>query len=117
MTATGMVRKPFTPETVEVGDFVSYTMVTDTQVYEVVAKTAKTITVRRARDGDFKESKHEGGNPYPLVWTGQVADPDAEPRVLRWRKDGTIRSHRSGNPFRFATVIEGHPVRYTDYRF
>jgi hypothetical protein len=118
MANTGrMVRKALTPSTVEVGDFVAETLVTDTLVYEVVGVTAATIKVRKTSDGDKVTSKNVDGNPYPIVWTSQVPDPDAPVRTVRYRKDGTFRSHRSGNPYRYATVIDGAPVRYTDYRF
>jgi len=107
---------PTTPEAPTVGSFVRELLVTDTRVYEVVAVTARTLTLRPTRDTDWSKSENRDGNPYPLVWTGQQPDPTAPTRLVRLRKDGTYRTHRSANPLRPATVVDGHVARFTDYR-
>lgn len=106
----------FEPWTPRVGDFVTEVLVTDTVTYEVVAKTPKTLRIRRTRHGEIVKRTNEGGNPYPCVWHEAVSDPGATERVVRLRKDGCYRSAKYGNPLRPATVIDGKPVSYTDYR-
>lgn len=114
--------------------FVQFTLVTDTEVFEVVARTAKTVTIRRTKRGERIGSHHVDGNPYPLVYTEAVAFTEAEAaeyaayepqygvqepldRVVRLRKDGTFRVARWANPLRPATVIDGKAVTFTDYRY
>ena len=105
-----------TSETIFVGEI----LVTDTIVYEIIARTTKTITVRRTKDGASKPERDlrvDGGtDPQcpPVMWTEQVPDENGNVSVLRLRKDGTYRMGRSSNPL-FA--IEGTPKRRTDYRF
>ena len=100
----------------QVGDFLAWTMVTDTVVYEVVKTTASTITVRRTRGGDVVRRHNVDGDPYPLVYTAERPDPTASTRVLRRRADGTFRVGNGANPMRPAITHEGVPVSLTDYR-
>jgi hypothetical protein len=105
---------PFAPQ---VGDFVAETLVTDTVVYEVVAVTAKTIQVRTTRGtNNVLKSENRGGNPYPVQWTEVLSDPTGKVRRLGKRKDGTFRWAANSGKFRAATLIDGKPVNYTDYR-
>ena len=101
----------------KVGDFVSETLVTDTRTYEVVATTAKTIKVRTTSQGDVVKSESRDGNPWPLTWTEVVSDPNGRVFTLRLRKDGTYRMGDGANRLRPATVVDGKPTSYTDYRF
>ena len=110
-----MTTTNFTPQ---VGSFVQYTMVTDTQVYEVVKVTAKTITVRPTVDGPrtWRDENVDQG-PFPVVFTEQVADKAQPVKVLRRRQDGTFRLYDGAFPLRPPRMVEGVPVRKTDYRF
>lgn len=101
---------------VQPGDFVQYTLVTDTRVYEVVGKTAKTLRIRPANKGERVASENHDGNPYPVVWTEAESDPDGAVITVRLRKDGTYRLANWARPLRPATIVEGKPVFYTDYR-
>ncbi|MFZ4431636.1 MAG: hypothetical protein ACOYOQ_00415 [Microthrixaceae bacterium] len=93
------------------------TLVTDTRVYEVVGATAKTITVRTTVKGDTVRSQNIDGNPYPVVYRAVQSDPRGRTFTLRLRKDGTYRTGRSAHALRAATLIDGVPVAYTDYRY
>jgi hypothetical protein len=98
----------------KVGDFVSYTMVTDTQVYEVVKVTPKTITIRHTSTGDVLWTD---GAPYPVVYREAVREPySGSDRVLRVRKDGTYRVGDWARPLTIAQMIDGKPVSRTDYK-
>lgn len=95
--------------------YLSETLVTDTIVYEIVGRTAKTLTLRKMRHGDLARKVNHGGNPYPCVW--EYAVPGDGPTItVRLRKDGTYRTGQGGRPLRPATKIDGRPVIYTDYR-
>jgi hypothetical protein len=98
----------------KVGDFIAYTLVTDSRVYEVVKTTAKTITVRPTQSGEVLESD---GSPYPVVWHEAVRMAgNGSDRVLRLRKDGTYRVADWARPFTLARMIDGKPVSRTDYK-
>ena len=101
-----------------VGDFLSCLLVTDTRVYEVVATTEKTITVRETDDGDrtWRDPLVDQG-ASPVILTEQVVGEDNPTRVMRRRKDGTYRIDNGGYPLRPCRQCEGVPVRRTDYRF
>lgn len=107
---------------IAVGDYLSESLVTDTLVYEVVKVTAKTVTVRRMRsDGPAHtdEQCDKGAHGLSVMWEEQVANPHAETRTMRVRKDGTIRSgsHAGASPFYPTRTINGVPVRRVDHRF
>lgn len=106
-----------TTEDVKVGDFLQYALVTDTRVVEVVAKTAKTLTLRPAQDGDTVRNDNIDGNPWPVTWTAQVADHTALTFQLRQRKVGGFRYAETYGQLYPAHTIDGVPVRKTDYRF
>lgn len=103
--------------TFKVGDFVSEVLVTDTRTYEVVAATAKTIRVRTTKAGESLTSERRDGNLYPVVWTEAVSDPTGTVFTLRLRKDGSFRFGPNSGRFRAATLVDGKPTSYTDYRF
>ena len=112
-----------TPQTAEVqpGDFLSEPLVTDTLVYEIIKVTAKTVTVRPTMSGGpihEDERCDKGAHGLAVVWEEQVANPDAETRTLRVRKDGTIRagSYVGARPFYPTKKVNGVPVRRVDYR-
>lgn len=88
-------------------------LVTDAIAYEVIARTAKTITVRSMKHGENIESRNIDGNPFPRVVERALPNPDGETHVLRLRKDGTYRLYRGGNPLHFTQ----DPVFVTDYRY
>lgn len=100
-------------DVVEFDRYAYNTLVTDSRPYEIIARTAKTMTVRgMKRTGKF-ENVHIGGNPYPVNYEQAESDPEAETYVLRLRKDGTYRLYRGGNPLRPTK----DPVFVTDYRY
>lgn len=108
---------------VEVGDFVSSTLVTDTIVFEVVAISAsgKTITIRRTKTGDVVE-REDNGSPYPVVYSEAVSDPNGDTFRLRRNKRGRFGgSGRDGDPTGRSLVkcrrIDGKPVKRVDYSF
>ena len=114
-------RTPVTAE-VKAGDFLSESLVTDTLVYQVVKVTKATVTVRRMMSGGpVHEDQHcdKGAHGLSVAWEEQVANPNAETRTLRVRKDGTIRagSHVGARPFYPARKVNGVPVRRVDYRW
>lgn len=98
------------------GDFVTYTLVTDTKTYRVEKVTAKTLTLRPCAQGEVVKSENRDGNPFPCVWREAVPVEGAQTKVVRLRKDGTYRLDDWARPLRPATMIEGKPVVYTDYR-
>lgn len=108
-----MNNQPLNPQP---GQFVSYALVTDTVTYRVEKVTAKTITLRPCKSGEVVKSENRDGNPFPVVWTEAVPMEDAPSRVVRLRKDGTYRLADWARPLRPATMIDGKPVKYTDYR-
>lgn len=92
--------------------YVYETLFTDTRCYEIVARTAKTLTLRPMNRGEATESRNVDGNPYPIVYVEAVPAPDAETSVVRLRKDGTYRIN-SWSPLR----ATDNPVFVTDYRY
>jgi hypothetical protein len=116
------MRTPTTPETAHVGQFIDARLVTDTEVWEIIGKTAKTITIRDCRpvmDGNGY-GLHLGTWPH-LEYAVQ-SNPGAITRVLRLRKDGTFRMARWARPFYPAVEREfpdgkTYPVEYRDWSF
>jgi hypothetical protein len=96
--------------------FVTETLVTDTVTYEIIGRTAKTITIRTTISGDVVKSQ-DPGSGYPQVWCEAISDPEGATYTLRLRKDGTYRRATWANALRPAAVIDGKPVSYTDYSF
>lgn len=90
------------------------TLWTDTRVWEVVAFTPQTITVRAATPGPVVRRENWDGNPFPVVWNAAESNPAGAVRRLRRRSDGTFRVGSS--PLRPAQTIDGQPVTFTDYR-
>ena len=99
-----------------VGDFVQYTMVTDSVVLEVVRVSAKSIWIRRTKGGEILRSDNHDGNPYPVVYTEQVADEGGAVQRLGLTKKGFFRIDRSFGRIYPAHTINGKPVRKVDYR-
>ncbi len=111
-----------------VGAFVAKTFVTDTKVYVIVKRTAKTITVRPASEGERRWSEPSANPQWPVVYTEQVAMSDeaaAEAakhsffpidRTCRINKLGQFALD-GGRPFYPATTIDGVAVRRTDYSY
>ena len=98
------------------GDFLAETLVTDTRVYEVVGRTAKTLKLRSTKGGETLRRENRDGNPYPVIYTAALPDPQGTVMTVRLRKDGTYRTAGWANPLRPATTIDGKPATYTDYR-
>jgi len=106
-----------------VGDFIHELLVTDTIVWEVIARTPKTITIRNTqRTGNQKN--HSNGSPYPIVYceVGSLKDNLATTHTLRLRNDGSFRVHRSSRDLLPAPTMDfgsGIPTPYdrTDYSF
>lgn len=84
-------------------------LVTDTIVYEIVAQTPKTITLRLCRKGDNVSRDSD----WPIVYSEAVSNPSGETKTLRLRKDGTFRSYNGG----FALHFTSKPAFRTDYSF
>lgn len=105
----------------EVGDFLSYTLVTDTVVLEVVGVSASgnSITVRETADGEVLERDTSSGSPYPVVYIEAVPAPEVKPRTLRRRKNGRFGVPMGSRPAFVspAPTRDGRPVRRVDYRF
>lgn len=104
-TATATI----TPETT----YVAETLVTDTVIYQIVGRTARTLTIRATRDGAVTKRDNIGGNPYPVVFIAAEPDPGGAVFTVRLRKDGTYRL-AGGRPLR---PVVGDPVRRVDYRY
>lgn len=100
----------------KVGDFLVYTLWTDTRGFEVTGLTTKGIKVRPTFDGAVVKKENVGGNPWPCIWEEMLSDPTSEERLLLRRGDGTFRVDTSAKPLRPAPVIDGKPCTYTDYR-
>jgi hypothetical protein len=91
---------------------VTEVLVTDTVAYEVVGRTEKTLSLRRMyRDDDNVVRQDHPGGPYPVTVYGAKAT-DLAPFTVRLRKDGTFRTHRSGNPLKPVD----QPTFRVDYR-
>lgn len=101
-----------------VGQFVSETLVTDTRTYEVVGVTAKTMKIRTTiQTNNVLRSENRDGNPYPCTWHEVVSDPTGKVFTLRLRQDGSYRFGRNSGKFRPATLVDGKPASFTDYRY
>lgn len=100
----------------QVGDFIAEHLVHDVRVYVVTKITAQTIRVQRCKMGRIVKSENRDGNPWPCTYHEAERDSDAPIRTLRRRKDGTFRVADWANPLRPATVVEGVPCFFTDYR-
>jgi hypothetical protein len=101
--------------TVRNAEFVYEVLFTDTRVYEVIARTPKTITVRSTRETGNRrtdESCDKGAYGLSVVWVEQEPDPDGFVCTVRERKDGTYRV--GSNPLR---PVLGTPERRVDYRY
>lgn len=81
---------------------------TDTICWEVIASTAKTLTLRMMREGELVSTS---GGPCPIVRAEALPDENGQVVTVRLRKDGTYRV--SGNPLRFTDT----PLFRTDYSF
>lgn len=97
----------------QVGDFLVETLVTDTVGWEVIARTASTLTLRTTQDG---EVIHRTNAAYPVVLTAIASRPDGPTTTVRRRKDGTFRLG-GGSALRPAPTREGVPFTRTDYSF
>ena len=99
----------------EVGDFVAELLVTDTRVYEVVRRTAKTLTLRTTRETDrTRRDGEEGAYGLRVVYTEVEADPEGRTFTVRLRKDGTYRYADYTRPL---YLVEGTPEARRDWRF
>jgi hypothetical protein len=105
-----------TREISESTKYVTETLVTDTRTYEIIKRTARTITIRPMVQGSILD-RRENGSGYPQVWHEAVSDPTAPTRTVRLRKDGTYRVSESARALRPAYMIDGKPTEYTDYSF
>ena len=100
----------------KVGDFVQYTMETDSVVLEVVRVSVKSIWIRRTQDGEVLRADNHDGNPYPVVYTEQVVDEDGAVRRLGLNKKGIFKIHKSFGEIYPASLLNGKPVKRVDYR-
>lgn len=107
---------------VQVGDFLSESLVTDTIVYEVIKVTAKSVTLRSTIAGaKVHEDKHcdKGAYGLSVVWQERVSNENGYTLTLRLRKDGSLRSgsHAGAFPLYPAHTENGKPVSRCDNRF
>ena len=86
-------------------------LVTDTICYEVIANTAKTITVRKMTEGEIVSTT---GTECPVVHREAVSNPNGETKTVRLRKDGT---YRMANGLNALHLMESAPTFRTDYSF
>jgi len=101
---------------VEVGDFVTEFLVTDTRIWEVVKVTAQTIVVRTTKEVGKPEPDPRcdvGGYGFRVMLTEMGPDPIGGTMRLKVRKDGTIRMFDRGHPLR---KVNGTPRKRVDYR-
>ena len=84
-------------------------LVTDTICWEVIASTAKTLTLRMMRQGELVSTT---GGYLPIVRTEALPDENGQVVTVRLRKDGTYRIG-GGRPLRFTDS----PTYRTDYSF
>lgn len=89
------------------------TLYTDTITYDVIRRTAQTITVRERRATKEIANVNNPGEPYPCNDYVTESNPDAPTKVVRLRKDGTYRTGPGRNPLRFTTQA---PTERVDYR-
>ena len=82
---------------------------TDTICWEVIASTAKTLTLRAMRRGDVASTTD---GYLPIVRHYAISDRHGEVVTARLRKDGTYRV--SGNPLH---LTDTPPQFRTDYSF
>lgn len=102
--------------TVQVGDFISQKLYTDTCVWEVVKTTEKTITLRSTKLGQVIRKECVSGHPYPVVHFAVEPDPNGHVKVLRERtsvRPGYFAIY-PGDP---VTVVQGEPTAIVDYRY
>lgn len=99
----------------QVGDFVQYRMVTDTQVFEVIGRTAKTLKLRMTNDGEIVRREDQDGSGWPQVWTAAVTDETLPVVTSRLGSKGTFKVYGYG-VLSYAAMIDGTPARFTDYR-
>lgn len=102
-------------EDLSVGSVLQERLVTDTILWMVVKKTAKSVTIR------LMQSTNEGFGEYPNRYTVVVPSTHGTERVVRNRKGGGVRLNSWSNthhvaPFRLPNGNMGF-VRYTDYSF
>ena len=82
---------------------------TDTICWEVIASTAKTLTLRAMRQGEVVSNS---GGPCPIVRCEALPNEGGHIVTVRRRKDGTYRIG-GGRPLRFTDS----PTYRTDYSF
>lgn len=91
-----------------VGHFASQLLVSDTTVYEIIAKTEKTLTLRHCRRSDDGPASE-----WPIIRSWAVPNPMGDVVKVRLRKDGTYRTFEGAFPIHFSEV----GVFTTDYSF
>jgi hypothetical protein len=82
---------------------------TDTVCWEVIASTAKTLTLRAMREGEVISNS---GGPCPIVRCEALPNESGHIVTIRRRKDGTYRIG-GGHPLHFTD----NPTYRTDYSF
>jgi hypothetical protein len=103
-------------DTIDTCRFVSELLYTDTRVWEVVKRTAATMTLRstlRTDDTAPVEGMDPGAYGLRVMRTRVEPNPAGETIVVRRRKDGgfAIGSNRR------LRAINGTPYEVTDYRY
>ncbi len=106
------------PVLISVGDFVTYSLVTDTVVLEVIdiSPSGKTLTLRECSHGEAVHSE-DNGSPYPVVYTAAVPNPYGRTITTRRGKAGYFTVRGLPRNYRPARLIDGVPVERVDYSF
>ena len=101
------------------GEFVSEMLETDTIVYQVVASTAKSLTLQRTLSGRLMENAPNNVSYHQAVpWLNLPVDIAGEVQIrLRRRQDGTFRRRKRAHAIGPAFYIRDVPVTRTDYSF
>lgn len=86
-------------------------LVTDTICYDIIRKTAKTITVRQMKQGEVVSTT---GTHCPVVHREAVSNPLGVTKTVRLRKDGTYRMSEGLNALR---LQDEAPTFRTDYAY
>lgn len=111
-----------TVQSLQIGDFISEKLVTDTRAWVVVKKTKKTVTVVPAvRTGETFSPKVNGFHSM-VVWSA-VGAPDSislDSRVLVETKHGIrLNSWSTAHKTRLIEFEDGvaRPAEYTDWSY
>jgi hypothetical protein len=116
------MRTPITPETAQIGAIIEELLYTDTRCWEIIDKTAKTITIRSCRRVEGPDGHPMTLGTWPHLEYAVTSNPDALTMRLRFRKDGTFRVGRWARPMYLTPLSDfpdgnKYPTEYRDWSF